>query len=81
MILDRKELQDGEELVVEQGAVLAFERSVELDIRKTGGCLAAWPFLTRHTVDARNPAPPWIIETLLIIGQSTKFRPKHLGRF
>eukprot|EP00490_Sorites_sp_Unknown_P018895 CAMPEP_0114688378 /NCGR_PEP_ID=MMETSP0191-20121206/63405_1 /TAXON_ID=126664 /ORGANISM="Sorites sp." /LENGTH=181 /DNA_ID=CAMNT_0001975775 /DNA_START=21 /DNA_END=562 /DNA_ORIENTATION=- len=35
----RKELEDGEELVVEQGAVLAFERSVDLDIRKTGGCL------------------------------------------
>eukprot|EP00435_Cladocopium_sp_Y103_P012091 s2910_g3.t1 len=35
----RKELQDGEELVVEQAAVLAFERSVELDIRKTGGFL------------------------------------------
>ncbi len=39
---DRKDLEEGEELVVEQSAVLAFERTVELDIRKTGGFLVAW---------------------------------------
>lgn len=41
-ILARKQLAEDEELVVEQGTVLAFERTVQLDIRKTGSCLVAW---------------------------------------